>query len=1021
MKKIFSAIFKSLGSRIWFCATAVLLVVLLLVNILTLTAFRSIVSTVLGGRTPIMSPEAEEIYWSEYDSKKDSKQAGDRLNVAIAEEGFTLLLNENQALPLSGGEKKVSVFGHNSVDLVLGGSGSGGIGSDSATTIFDGLEAAGITYNPKLKSFYEGGSAGSKRSSNPSTGTGSTSAPTLDIGETPVDSYPKDVIDSFRDYNDAAIVVISRIGGESFDLPRTQNVSAGGIEGKHYLQLDKNEYEMLDMVTARFKKVIVVLNTLTSFQCDFIAEYNNAPADPRIDAVVWIGGPGSTGAEAIGRLLTGELNFSGRTVDLFARDFTQNPTWQNFGDNTQVNNGVNGSAYMSGTAVGSDYFVSYEEGIYVGYRYYETRGYEESKLDSNIDWYGQNVVFPFGYGLSYTTFDQKMTMSGALDGTGSKLTFDVTVTNTGAAAGKDVVELYVTLPYIAGGIEKSRVQLVDFAKTPLLAPGESASVTFTVDPYDLASYDCNDANGNGHIGYELDPGEYTFYIAKNSHVDGDGVVYDRASATLMGGIRYQNDPDTGAAVGNLYTFGDAYNGVNADGTVDFNDLQYRLSDVYVNNANGDEVVRKGMSRTNFEGTFPTAPTENDRIYLEGEKDAIASMDHNNPVISGAGMPTTGAAGELTMFDMIGASYSDERWERILDMLTAEEMLELVNNGAFQTTAISKIKKNLTNDSDGPIGFVNFMPGLSDHYDDNTTFACQILIAATWNKDLAYQMGRAVGDNGVWGDEKGNGLPYSGWYAPAVNLHRSPFGGRNFEYYSEDPILSGKLAVNVINGAAQKGVYTDLKHFALNDQETARGGVATFCTEQSLRELYLKPFELAVKGKDSAVFSAAAQEDGVSRYVGTRGVMSSFNRIGTRWTGGDYRLMTSLLREEWGFEGLVISDYKTDNSVMDSRQMLYAGNDLILASLSNLLWTDCDLSNAEDVQILRNASHNILYTVANSNSMNVDIVGYQMEGWVVWLIIIDFFAVLILGIWGAFALDTALYRQRRAEKRAAAVE
>jgi len=1019
VKKVFSAIFKHLGSRIWFCVTAVVLVVLLVGTILTTTVLRSIVGTVLGGPTPIMSPEVEELYWSEYNNKKESKEAGDRLNVAIAEEGFTLLLNENQALPLASGERRVSVFGHNSVDLVLGGSGSGGIGSDSAKTIFDGLEAAGISYNPTLKEFYEGSGAGDKRSSNPSTGTGSTSAPTLDIGETPVGNYPENVIKSFREYNDAAIVVISRIGGESFDLPRTQNTNAGGIEGNHYLQLDQNEYEMLDMVTARFKKVIVVLNTLTSFQCDFIDEYNNSPTDPRIDAVVWIGGPGSTGAEAIGRLLTGEANFSGRTVDIFARDFTKDPTWQNFGDNTQVNNGVNASAYMTGTAVSSDYFIAYEEGVYIGYRYYETRGYEASKLDSNVNWYDQNVVFPFGYGLSYTEFDQKMTMTGTLDGASSKLTFDVTVTNTGKVAGKDVVELYVTLPYTAGGIEKSRVQLVDFAKTPLLEPGATATVSFTVEPYDLASYDYNDANQNGHTGYELDPGEYVFYISKNSHIDDPDVVYDRGSVTLRSGIVYTNDPDTGHPVYNRYTYGEGYNGVNADGTVDFNDLQYRLSNVFVSGVTGEETVRKGMSRTDFEGTFPTAPTETDRVYLDGEKDAIASRAHNNPAIDGVEMPTTGAQGELTMFDLVGASYGDERWDALLDRLTAEEMLELVNNGAFQTSAISKIKKNLTNDSDGPIGFVNFMPGLSDHYDDNTTFACQILIAATWNKDLAYQMGNAVGDNGIWGDEKGNGLPYSGWYAPAVNLHRSAFGGRNFEYYSEDPILSGKMAVNVINGAAQMGVYTDLKHFALNDQETARGGVATFCTEQALRELYLKPFEIAVKGGDNVAYSSAAQEDGVSRYVGTRGVMSSFNRIGTRWTGGDYRLMTEILRGEWGFEGLVISDYKTDNSVMDSRQMLYAGNDLILASLSNLLWTDCDFSSPEDVQILRNATHNILYAVANSNSMNVDIVGYHMESWIVWLIIIDFFAVLILGIWGAFTIDTALYKQRKAERRAAA--
>ena len=547
----------------------------------------------------------------------------------------------------------------------------------------------------------------------------------------------------------------------------------------------------------------------------------------------------------------------------------------------------------------TNYFVSYEEGIYVGYRYYETRGYEESKYDANIDWYGENVIFPFGYGLSYTTFEQTMSVSGELADGNSKLTFTVTSTNTGDVAGKDVIELYVTLPYIQGGIEKSRVQLVDFAKTPLLQPDSSHTVTFTVDAYDLASYDYNDANGNGETGYELDAGDYIFYAAKNSHVDGKSNVYAQAVVTLANEIIYEKDPDTGAVVDNMYTYGENYNGVNEDGSINFDDIQYRLEDVYVTDQAGEEAVRKGMSRTDFEGTFPQAPTTADRAYMTGEKEALADMTHNNTDIADASMPVTGADGDITLRDLIGADYDDERWNDLLDRLTPQEMLDLVNNGAFQAAAIEKIKKNLTNDSDGPIGFVNFMAGLSSHYTGNTTFACQILIASTWSKDLAYQMGKAVGDNGVWGDVNGNHLPYSGWYAPAVNLHRSPFSRRNFEYYSEDPVLSGKLAVNVINGAAQKGVYTDLKHFALNDQETARGGIATYCTEQALRELYLKPFEIAVKGDDEVLHSQAAVDDGVTEFVGSKGVMSSFNRIGTRWTGGDYRLMTEILRGEWG--------------------------------------------------------------------------------------------------------------------------
>lgn len=986
------------GRKVWIAVTSCLLLLMIVATTLCTTMFRSILGTVLGGKRPIMADGSEVIYKSDYASKSEAKQAGDELNLEIADEGFTLLLNENAALPLAADERKVSVFGKNSVDLVLSGSGSGKVNSDDAKTIFDGLEEAGIETNAELTKFYQSADSGKGRSDNPATADQSKAAPTLDIGETPIASYPQSLVKTYKEYGDAAIVVISRIGGESFDLPRSQNLSAGGIEGSHYLQLDQNEYDLLDMVTARFNKVVVVLNTLTSFQCDFIDAYNNDPVNPRIDALVWIGGPSTNGAQAIGKLLTGEQNFSGRTVDLYARDFTQDPTWQNFGDNSQVNGGLNGSAFMDGPNATDDYFVAYEEGVYVGYRYYETRDFEEAKRDASDSWYDQHVIFPFGYGLSYTEFTQSLKMEGELTDADSVLTFTVDVQNVGNMPGKDVVELYVTLPYIQGGIEKSQVQLVDFAKTELLAPGETQELSFTVSPYDLASYDYNDANRNGFAGYELDPGDYTFYIAKNSHVSDHNNVYASAVASLAAGLSYATDPVTGASVVNRYTFGENYDGLEK-GQVNFADLSYKLADVYVE-ADGEEFVRKGMSRTDFEKTFPKAPTEAERAYLDGEQDALRDRSANNTNIqSVTAAPNIGVENETTLRDLIGVDYDDPKWDSLLDRLTAQEMLDLVNHGDFKTISIERIKKNLTNDSDGPVGFVNFMPGLKEHYTGNSSFACEILVASSWNKDLAYRMGKNVGDIGVWGDVDGNSLPYTGWYAPAVNLHRSPFAGRNYEYYSEDPIVSGKMAVNVINGAKQKGVYTDLKHFALNDQETARGGIATYCTEQALRELYLKPFELAVKGDDEVSYSSSATADGLTDFSGSTGVMSSFNRIGTRWTGGDYRLMTEILRGEWNFRGLVISDYKTDNKVMDSRQMLYAGNDLILASLPDLLWTDCDLGNSHDLQILRTAAHNILYAVANSNSMNVDIQGYAMESWLVALYIADAVIVLLLALWG----------------------
>lgn len=1028
---VFKAIFKRRGSVVWLSVTIAVVALLLVATILITGPFRSIIGTVLGGPGPIMREGVEQIYTSDYESKQASKEAGDALNVEIAGEGFILLMNDGNGLPIRTPESetdtaearpKISVFGKNSVNLVYGGSGSGGGSGETATTLAEALEAGGYEVNPVLQEFYEGSASGAGRGDNPTLSTGADTAPTLPIGETPIGSYSSDVISSFREYNDAALVVISRIGGESFDLPRAQDLENGGVEGRHYLQLDKNEEDMLKMVTDRFDKVIVILNTLTSFQLDFLDTFNNQPGDPRIDAVMWIGGTGVSGINAIGDFLNGNTNPSGKTTDIYAKDFSKDPTWQNFGDNTQVNNGEKGTAFTENGEDSSEFYVAYEEGIYFGYRYYETRAFEERVVNPN--WYEQNVRFPFGHGLSYSTFTQSMRVEGSLADAESELTVTVDVKNISDVAGKDVVQLYVTLPYTVGGIEKSRVQLVDFAKTDLLEKDGTDTVTFTVDAYDLASYDYNDANNNSFKGYELDAGDYIFFVAKNSHIDDSANVYASATVTLAEGVQFAEDPVTGNTVTNRY----------ADNEDQLDNSDYRLQDVYGDDADGNEFTRKGMTRTDFEGSFPQADDADDRAYIEGEMEAIADVTHNNTDVEADAKawadgvraeinPSDPASvtdaevvahvlnqeGELTLRDLLGedgkVAYNDEDWEPLMRRLSLGEMTTLINDGAFKTAAIEKIGKNLTNDSDGPIGFVNFM---NNFFTGNTTFSSEVLIAATWNKDLAYQMGRIVGDNGVWGSTTGNNLPYSGWYAPAVNLHRSPFSGRNFEYYSEDPVFSGKMAVQVINGAASKGVYTDLKHFAVNDQETDRSGVATYLTEQALRELYLKPFEIAVKGADEPC--AAAVEDGITEYVGSSGIMSSFNRIGTRWTGGDYRLMTQILRDEWGFVGLAICDYKTED-YMNSRQMVYAGNDLILVSLPELYWNDVDESSIEDVYIVRQSAKNILYTVANSNSMNVDIVGYSLEWWITAFIVVDVVAAVALAVWGFFAIRKSLKQMK----------
>lgn len=1000
-------ILKSIACIRWFSVTAILVAVLIVANVLATGIFRPVLQTAIGMPKPIMKEGVEQIYKSKYDSKEDVKKAGDELNVGIAGEGMVLLQNEG-GLPIAtpksknitavSEKPKVSVFGKNSVNIVYGGSGSGGGSGEKAVTLHESLEAAGFVVNNTLKSFYE--KTGPDRPASMSLGEGSKTSPTLATYELPQSMYNTEVKSSYRDYNDAAFVVISRIGGESFDLPRAQDTSNGGISGRHYLQLDANEEALLQEVTNRFEKVIVLLNTLTSFQCDFIEQFNNTETNKRIDAVLWIGGTGTSGLSALGEIINGNVNPSGKTVDIYAKDFTKDPTWQNFGDHSQVNDGKVSGSFLSGNSDSpGNNMVIYDEGIYVGYRYYETRGHVEKENDPASIWYENNVVFPFGYGLSYTKFSQTMTVTGELTDENSKLNIAVTVSNIGKYAGKDVIELYVTLPYIKNGIEKSHVQLIDFAKTDLLAASTGTqTINFEVSAYDLASYDYNDANGNGFKGYELDAGDYTFWISSDSHVDDN--AYMSVTKTLSSNIQYSTDPDTEQhnTVENRYTYDES----DENGTALLDSSDYRLDENSVGGA-----PRRGMSRTNFEATFPRASTEDDRQLLNDEADALASVKHNNTEIEKTTQaPKHSQASEIVLRDLLDENgkvdYDNPTWEELLDKLTPDEMLDLVNQGAFQTKDIQSIGKNLTMDSDGPIGFVNFINERS--YQGNVVFSSEILIGSTWNKDLAYQMGRMIGEIGIWGDQIATFLPYSGWYAPAVNIHRSPFSGRNFEYYSEDSIISGKLATNIINGCATKGVYCDLKHFAVNDQETNRQAVATYLTEQSLREIYLKPFEIAVKGKD--VVSASAQQDGLTEYIGTKGIMSSFNRIGTRWTGGDYRLMTEILRNEWGFKGLVISDYKTQD-FMDAKQMLYAGNDLILVSRTDLMWTNFDKNSAQDLAIVRQSAKNILYVVANSNSMNVEIVGYNLEWWMTMLIVFDCLIPVACGVWGFFVIRRTL--------------
>ncbi len=983
------------GVVVWGSVGGTLTVILLVATILCFSVLEQLLYSLIGRPQAISSAAEETAYQSDFDSKEEAYTAANALNERINEEGIVLLKNENKALPLKAGAK-VNVFGKNSVDLVYGGSGSGAGNTDGRKNLFESLDAVGIKYNTALKAFYENSSAsGAGRPSNPPI---ENAGVFLHTGETPVDSYGSAVWDSCRDKEiDTALVVFSRINGEGFDLPRTmKNKSgSGAVEGAnaedHYLQLDNNERALLKRIGEldNIEHIVVLINSSAALELGFLDDAGHYAYNGKIDAALWIGGPGNSGIMALGRVLTGEVTPSGRLADTYARDFTKDPSFVNFGNNN-VNERkgkytISGDQYMKSAGVPYPYyFVDYEEGIYVGYRYWETRGYTEgtetysgkitgSSTGEWKDWYSAHVVYPFGYGLSYTKFSWSVTNKKEIeerDLKDGKFTVSVEVANTGDYAGKDVVEIYAVPQYNEYGIEKSHKVLCGFAKTPTLYPSSQAgtgkpnscTVEIEIDPYDIASYDYADANGNGFKGYELEKGKYTFCVSKNSHESVEDL-----SMELSEDMRYKNDSATGYSVENR-----------------FDGIDGQLSDVTVNGK-----TRKGMSRTDWEGTYPTSKAAAaDRIVDEAFIDQLKKTDSLNPDVSKYEMPKQAAKAPafapIQLKNLMGESYKSGKWDDFMNQITVADMVTMIGNGNFQSLDILYVGKAATYESDGPVGFVNFMDMTGAYY-GTCSYASETVMASTWNLELMREVGISIGNEGIWGNAKGDKMPYSGLYAPGANIHRSPFGGRNYEYFSEDGFLSGMLAASEIEGAAEKGVYMYIKHFAVNDQETHRdqNGISVWLTEQALREIYLKPFEKAVKvGKTTAV-------------------MSSFNRIGAVWAGGNYNLLTEVLRNEWGFNGTVICDFNLSN-YMNAKQMHYAGGDLNLTTMPDNRWTP-DTSNAADVYVIRQCSKNIMYTVANSCVMNRVVSGYTLPAWQIALIAVDCAAAVGIAVWGVFAV------------------
>lgn len=844
---------------------------------------------------------------SDEEAVKTATEDSKKITQEIEEEGIVLLENKDDALPLDG-EKKVNVFGYASENPTYGGSGSGAGDESRNVTLAQGLKDNGFEVNSDLTEFYKDHTVEKKE-----TNIFSLNGGDYNIYEPATSEYSDELIDSAKEFSDTAILVFARNGGEGGDLPIDMSDYEGGDAGRNYLELQSAEEDLLKMVEDNFENVIVIINSSNAMELGFLEDEN-------VDAALWIGGPGSTGFEAVGKVLNGEVNPSGRLTDTYAYDETSSPAYYNSGDYSYLNSDheVKG---MGGTTTESYKYVDYTEGIYVGYRYYETRWIDNSTGECDEDAYHEAVQYPFGYGLSYTEFTQKIDSFEVKDGI---VSVDVKVTNTGDAAGKEVVQVYYTAPYENGGIEKSHVVLGGFGKTQTLEPSKSETVNIKFAVEDMASYDYA-----GEGCYVLDAGDYEIKLMSNAHD-----VIEKETYTVDEKVVYDEDNKRSS---------DEVAAVNH-----FDDV-----------SNGDGLTY--VSRADWEGTLPTERVT-EKEAGEGILEAMANTSDVKD--NGDEKITTGADNGLSLADLRGKDYDDEDWDALLDQMTIDEMSNLIGYGAYSTQAVSSINKPATTDLDGPAGLNGLTSGVS-----GVQFTTEPVLAATWNLELAERFGECFG-------KEANAYGVSGLYAPAMNIHRTPFSGRNFEYYSEDSLLSGKMGSAVVSGASSQGVYCYIKHFALNDQETNRLGVATWCNEQAMREIYLKPFELSVK-------------EG-----GATAVMSSMNRIGTTWTGASYDLLTTVLRDEWGFEGMVVTDYVAGAPMTDVDNALQAGNDLMLTNMGSVP-TEASTGTGTGQQAMRKACHNILYTVVNSSAYeNADT---STPAWIFILIAADIVLLALIAL------------------------
>lgn len=821
----------------------------------------------------------------------------------IMEDGIVLLKNES-LLPLNE-TKKLNIFGWESINPAYGGAGSGGINDlYDIVSLNQGLENAGFSINQKLVDFYNNYGADDPEMS--------IQKQSWTLPEPPVDTYSDELIKSAKEYSDVAVVVLSRKAGEGHnDIPMDVRKAAYDNnsdeyddfpEGEHYLQLSQTERDMVDMVCSNFDNVIVIYNGANQFELGFADEY------PQIKSVVWCPGTGNVGFNALGKVFSGEVNPSGKTPDTFIYDMTTAPWWNN-AEKTEYTNladmaveGMN-----AGTAqVYAPAFTNYVEGIYVGYKYYETAA-QEGAID-----YDKTVQYPFGYGLSYTEFEQKM---GELEEKDGQISVDVEVTNSGDVAGKDVVEVYYKPPYTNGGIEKSSANLIEFAKTNLLQPGESQTVTVTFSIEDMASYDENNAKA-----YVLEKGDYVISINSDSHTVLDQKTYTADKDVVYKGENKRASDDTAAT----NVFEDAKGDVTylsrADHFANYEEATAAPASAEL----GEPYVSEYHLNSNFDKT----------TYLNDEDV----------------MPTTGADNGLTLADMRDADYDDPRWEKLLDQLTVDEMANMIAMAGYQTAAMDSVGKVATLDFDGPAAINNNFTGVG-----SIGFPIEVVVASTWNKELAQAWGECMG-------KISQEMGAEGWYAPGMNTHRTAFGARNYEYFSEDGVLAGNMGAKAVEGARKYGVYSYIKHFAMYEGNAKM--VSVWSNEQAIREIYLKPFEISVK------------------QGGANAVMVSWSFLGDKWTGECSNLMNTVLRDEWGFRGMALTDFFRNNGhgFMNADAALANGVDVMLSTFNGEENNVANPEHPTSVLQMRNACKNVMYTVVSSWAYDGEHEETGMENW-----------------------------------------